>query len=114
MNLVTNARDAMPGGGAIEIRARCESPTGWARRATDGVVIEVSDSGEGMDDATLRRVFEPFFSTKPPGDGVGEGTGLGLPSVKFHLTRVGGTVGVVSRPGVGTTVELRIPVAVTA
>ena len=110
MNLVTNARDAMPQGGTVRIRARPESPTGWARRASDAAVVEVADTGVGMDPATMRRAFEPFFTTKRPGDGVGEGSGLGLTSVRLQLARIGGAVDVDSAPGAGTTVRLRIPI----
>ena len=110
MNLVANSRDAMPAGGTIRVNARTESPVGWARRASDAVVVEVVDTGIGMDAPTLRRVFEPFFTTKPAGEGLGEGSGLGLTSVRLMVGRVGGTVEVASIPGAGSTVRLRIPI----
>jgi PAS domain S-box-containing protein len=96
LNLCSNARDAMPQGG--ELRIEC---------ATDGrdVVLRVSDTGLGMDEATRRRVFEPFFTTKPRG----RGTGLGLSTVHGIVNESGGNIEVRSRPGQGTTLELRWP-----
>ncbi len=96
VNLSFNARDAMPRGGALTIRAG--SDDAWT-------TIEIVDSGTGMDEATLARVFEPFFTTKAPG----VGTGLGLWIVSALLQSVGGSVDIVSTVGVGTTVRVRIP-----
>ena len=95
-NLVFNAVDALPAGGTVTVRT-------YARDGSD-VVLEVSDNGVGMDDETLRRCLEPFFTTK--GD---RGTGLGLAMVYGAVQRHGGTVEVASQPGRGTTFRLRLP-----
>ncbi len=104
MNLGTNAAYAMrEGGGVLTIVLR------GARRgdgATDAV-LEVSDTGVGMDRATLERVFEPFFTTKP----VGIGTGLGLAVVHGIVTSHGGTIEAASTPGRGTTFRITLPPA---
>ena len=97
INLAVNARDAMPGGGSITISATPERirqhPT---LTAGDYVRLVVADTGEGMDEATLARAREPFFTTKP----VGEGTGLGLDiSYRIVVDRHGGDLTVRSRPG---------------
>jgi two-component system cell cycle sensor histidine kinase/response regulator CckA len=109
MNLVVNAREAMPQGGSLSIRTRYErtpSPqTPQMPPANDGgaIVLEVQDSGIGIDDETQRRLFEPFFTTK------GSGTGLGLATVKTLVERGGGSVKVSSKPGEGALFELRFP-----
>jgi PAS domain S-box-containing protein len=96
MNLVVNARDALPDGGPIRVRTACG----------DGeVVLSVSDHGVGMDAATRARAFEPFFTTKPDG----EGTGLGLATVHEITEQLGGSIEVTSRPGEGTTIAVRLP-----
>ena len=110
LNLAVNARDAMPRGGTIVIDAREETvaggvPVGLA--AGRYVVVAVSDTGEGMDAATLARAAEPFFTTKA----VGKGTGLGLAMVHGLAAQSGGTLRIESMPGRGTTVELWLPVA---
>jgi PAS domain S-box-containing protein len=98
MNLVVNARDAMPKGGAITISAREE----------EGVVcLTVADDGEGMEADTLSHAIEPFFTTK----GVGKGTGLGLSMVQGMVEQCGGRLTIDSAPGAGTRVELRLPAA---
>jgi len=109
LNLVVNARDAMPGGGTIAIAGREESVTSSRNHLRDGryVCLSVTDTGEGMDEATLSRATEPFFTTK----GVGKGTGLGLPMVRGLMEQSGGQVVLKSRKGAGTTVELWLPVA---
>ena len=99
LNLVVNARDAMPDGGAIGIRCRNEEAPGGS------VVVEVSDTGIGMDAATAARVFEPFFTTKP----AGKGTGLGLSHVYGFARQSGGEVSIDSTPGAGTTIRLTLP-----
>ncbi len=110
LNLAVNARDAMPLGGRLAIAARCLAagagpPPGLA--AGRYVCVAVSDSGTGMDEATLKRASEPFFTTK----GVGRGTGLGLSMVHGLAAQSGGAMRISSEPGAGTTVELWLPVA---
>ncbi len=109
LNLAVNARDAMPTGGTLRITAREEEVTpGMALGLAAGsyVRLSVADTGEGMDEHTLARAIEPFFSTK----GIGKGTGLGLSMVHGLSKQLGGTLKIDSRPGVGTTVELWLPV----
>ena len=98
LNLATNARDAMPGGGVAELFAGVEG---------DVAAIGLRDTGEGMTPEVLARVFEPFFTTKPPG----WGSGLGLAQVYGVARNAGGEAIVESRPGQGTTVTLRFPQA---
>ncbi|MGX7951102.1 PAS domain S-box protein [Tsuneonella sp. HG249] len=99
MNLVVNARDAMPKGGTVTIGA-CTVEGGEV--AEDMVCLSVADEGEGMDQATLTRATEPFFTTK----GVGKGTGLGLSMVKGMTEQFGGAFKLISEEGRGTTVEI--------
>ena len=101
-NLATNARDAMPDGGMVTIRARSLAPAGHAAAVVE---IAVADSGVGMTDDVLQRAFEPFFTTKPPG----EGSGLGLAMIYGLVKQHGGTVELRSEPGAGTTAFLRLP-----
>ena len=111
MNLALNARDAMPAGGRLRIRtSRLEAGVGTPQDGRDAppgswAVLEVADTGMGMDEQTLARAFEPFFTTKGPGGG----TGLGLPTVSRVVTRAGGMVSVTSTPGGGTTFRIRLP-----
>ena len=113
LNLAVNARDAMPEGGTLSVSARAERvPSGqdnMAHRlaAGDYVRVDVVDSGAGMDEATLARATEPFFTTKGPG----KGTGLGLSMVQGLAAQSGGAMQVSSRPGQGTRVELWLPQA---
>lgn len=113
LNLTMNARDAMPDGGTIVIAAReetvAEAPAGPLLPGRY-VCLSVTDTGEGMDEATLKRATEPFFTTK----GVGKGTGLGLSMVHGLAEQSGGRLLVHSRQGEGTTVELWLPQAATA
>ena len=102
MNLCINARDAMPDGGRLTLRARVEATPSTPDPITafhpgPQVVIEVEDTGVGMDEATRRRVFEPFFTTKEKG----AGSGLGLSTVYEVATNHGGNVEVDSTPGEG-------------
>lgn len=102
VNLVSNARDAMPLGGAITIRTRLElAPRGPMAG------LEVEDDGTGMEAEVLARIFDPFFSTKAPG----RGTGLGLASVKAIVERQGGALQARSTPGRGTVFSLSFPLA---
>ncbi len=109
LNLCVNARDAMPNGGTIRITAssRTIKRDQADLRAGAYVLISVADTGTGMDAATLARAIEPFFSTK----GVGRGTGLGLSMVHGLAQQLGGGMRLFSREGVGTNVELWLPVA---
>jgi len=114
VNLAVNARDAMRQGGTLLISAMAEQIDGrlGAPNRADlppgrFIRLEVRDSGEGMDQATLARVLEPFFTTKP----AGQGTGLGLPMVKGFAEQSGGAIAIESRPGCGTTVLLWLPQA---
>ncbi|HUQ14205.1 MAG TPA: PAS domain-containing protein [Novosphingobium sp.] len=102
LNLTVNARDAMPGGGTLRIAARPGEDTEDGSRFVE---IAVADNGLGMDEATLARAAEPFFSSK----GVGKGTGLGLSMVEGLTAQLGGTMRIASRIGEGTTVTLRLP-----
>ena len=102
LNLAVNARDAMPEGGKLTITTRAEAEKVW---------LEVTDSGLGMDTATMARIFEPFFTTKPRG----QGTGLGLSTVFGIVQQSGGTIEAESAPGEGSTFLLSFPrVALTA
>jgi signal transduction histidine kinase len=111
LNLALNARDAMPQGGRLVIGARSKdiADPGEVQGLAPGqyVCVAVADSGIGMDDRTLKRAAEPFFTTK----GVGRGTGLGLSSAYGLAAQSGGIARISSRLGVGTTVELWLPVA---
>lgn len=101
LNLVFNARDAMPDGGAISIDA---AMTGHGRAAL--IEVRVADSGIGMTQETMARAFDPFFTTKCPGLG-----GIGLPMVKHFAELHDGSVEIDSSLGSGTTVILRLPAA---
>jgi PAS domain S-box-containing protein len=113
MNLVTNARDAMPRGGTISVETtEAEAPE--LRGVVHGPVNEgrylclaIADTGEGMDEATRARAFEPFYTTKP----LGVGTGLGLSTVYGIVNQSGGHVVVESAPGRGTTFRVYLPFA---
>jgi signal transduction histidine kinase len=100
LNLAVNARDAMPDGGDLIIQA--ENVVGEIGQS---VAISVADSGEGMSDEVRARALEPFFSTKP----AGEGTGLGLAQVHGFVTQCGGVLTIDSSPGNGTTITITLP-----
>lgn len=100
VNLVVNARDAMPLGGTITIRTRAEEEHG-----VRSAVLEVRDTGQGMDEATKARIFEPFFTTKE----LGHGTGLGLAMVAGIAAQSNGEITVESTPGRGSTFRLQLP-----
>ncbi|MEO8673421.1 MAG: two-component regulator propeller domain-containing protein [Tahibacter sp.] len=97
MNLLVNATQAIEGRGTVSIQTGCD---------TDSVWIAISDTGKGIEPANLHRIFEPFFTTKP----VGVGTGLGL-SVSYGIVQKhGGSIEVISQPGLGSTFTLRLPI----
>ncbi|MBB5046197.1 PAS domain S-box-containing protein [Rhodopseudomonas rhenobacensis] len=111
MNLAVNARDAMPAGGALVITCRNDAaatnPRPSALPDGDYVCISVADTGEGMDQATLAKAMEPFFTTK----GLGKGTGLGLSMVQGLTVQSGGALTMTSDVGKGTVVNLWLPQA---
>ena len=101
VNAVLNAVDAMPGGGTLTVGSR-----GSADEKGRWVEFSIADTGEGIPEENLERIFDPFFTTKP----AGQGTGLGLAISYGIVTEHGGTIGVSSRPGDGTTISVRLPV----
>jgi PAS domain S-box-containing protein len=108
LNLAINARDAMPGGGTLTLSARRAVLEGGVdHKAGDYVAIAVEDTGTGMTHEVLERAVEPFFTTKP----FGEGTGLGLAQVYGVAHQSGGTVKIDSAVGVGTAVSIYLPAA---
>ncbi len=114
MNLVVNARDAMPHGGKLTIETACvtfddQRPPPAELPAGRFVVLEVRDTGCGMTAETVKHIFEPFFTTKPPG----RGTGLGLATVHGIVHRTGGRITVDTAPGRGSRFVVYLPVADT-
>ncbi|HEX7783802.1 MAG TPA: ATP-binding protein [Sphingobium sp.] len=108
LNIAVNAHDAMPVGGKVVISAHAkDSGHDAALDAGRYVVITMADNGKGMDAATRERAIEPFFSTK----GIGKGTGLGLSMVHGLVAQLGGKLTIVSDVGVGTGVEIWLPVS---
>jgi PAS domain S-box-containing protein len=110
LNLAVNARDAMPDGGTLTIKARGACVADGqipGIDAGDYVCLGVSDTGIGMDEATRQRAIEPFFSTK----GVGKGTGLGLSMVHGLVAQLGGGLTIQSAPGAGTSIDLWLPIS---
>jgi signal transduction histidine kinase len=112
LNLTLNARDAMPEGGRITVTARNADMTNAMVALQQGRYVEVSviDDGAGMDEATLKRCTEPFYTTKERG----KGTGLGLSTVQGMAVQSGGAIHISSAPGEGTKVNLWFPVAAAA
>jgi CheY-like chemotaxis protein len=111
LNLAVNSRDAMGGEGALTIAAKARTVTSGSKLAPgDYLCITVTDSGAGMDEDTLRRAIEPFFTTKA----IGRGTGLGLSSVHGLAEQSGGDFGLESKLGQGTTATLWLPFAAGA
>jgi CheY-like chemotaxis protein len=108
LNLASNARDAMPGGGRLKLAAAgatiSSEPDGTLPPG-DYVCVTIADTGVGMDEATLARASDPFFTTK----GVGKGTGLGLSIVHGLAAQSGGALRLRSRVGAGTTAEIWLP-----
>ncbi|GAA0296725.1 response regulator [Sphingomonas oligophenolica] len=110
LNLSVNARDAMPEGGRLAISVALEqlcAPNPWALAPGGYIALRIADTGTGMDEETLRRAIEPFYSTK----GIGKGTGLGLSMVHGLAAQSGGALRLQSAPGEGTTAELLLPLA---
>jgi len=110
LNLVVNARDAMPEGGRLTIATRnlpdgAQLPAGLP--SGEYVSVAVTDTGEGMSPEVLARALEPFFTTKE----IGKGTGLGLSMVYSTMRQMGGDIEIDSRPGEGAAVRLILPVA---
>jgi nitrogen fixation/metabolism regulation signal transduction histidine kinase len=95
-NVIENALHAMPGTGQLTIRATAQDQS---------IVVEITDTGVGMDADAIARIFEPYFSTKA------RGTGLGLTIAKRNIELAGGTITVSSARGVGSTVTIRVPIA---
>jgi len=112
-NVIENALHAMPGAGTLRVSVDRRPPVGEGatlpqgtvdRAVNETVVIEIADTGVGMDREALARIFEPYFSTKATG------TGLGLTIAKRNVELNGGSIAVNSQKGVGTTVTLTFPV----
>jgi len=116
MNLCVNARDAMPDGGVIDISAsEVEISEAEAQRKMDAepgayICLRVSDTGSGIPEEAIDKIFEPFFSTKAEG----EGTGLGLSTAYSIVKSHNGFVDVESEPGEGTTFRVYVPVATSS
>jgi signal transduction histidine kinase len=105
LNLAVNARDAMPGGGTLIIRAQRVAVTEGHLKPGEYVELSVQDTGSGMSEEVRRRAIEPFYTTKP----TGQGTGLGLSQVYGVTRESGGTLTIDSEPGRGTSVRLILP-----
>ncbi|HEX6643546.1 MAG TPA: ATP-binding protein [Gemmatimonadales bacterium] len=110
INLATNARDAMPGGGSLAVAVTATTPPGVAAPEGRHGWLIVRDTGTGMSEEVRARVFDPFFTTKPPS----EGSGLGLPMVYGLVRQQNGAIEIASELGIGTTVTIRLPGAARA
>jgi len=113
LNLVWNARDAMPQGGTVQLKTECIVHSHSDQRALvtrlapgEYVRVSVRDAGRGLSPGELQKIFDPFYTTKP----VGAGTGLGLSLILGFMQQSGGTVGVCSTTGEGSTFQLYLPV----
>lgn len=110
MNLAVNACDAMPAGGVLKIKtsqvSTSDRESGTKSPSTSYALLEITDTGSGMDAETKTHLFEPFFTTKP----IGKGTGLGLSTVYGIVKQSGGTIEVESAPGEGTTFRIYLPI----
>lgn len=100
LNLMTNASDAMPEGGELTVRVRLD-------QAEERVVVEFADSGEGIGENQLKKIWQPFYTSKPEG----KGTGLGLPICTRIIEEHGGEISLQSKLGRGTTVRVALPIA---
>jgi PAS domain S-box-containing protein len=110
LNLVVNARDAMPRGGRLTVSSALEplhDPAQLGDAGPASIVISVTDTGDGMDEQTLERLFEPFFTTKEPA----QGTGLGLAMVSSFVQMAAGHIQVRSKPGAGSEFQMSFPMA---
>jgi two-component system cell cycle sensor histidine kinase/response regulator CckA len=112
VNLVVNARDAMPMGGSVTVESRNvvldeTAVRGGAARAGEYVSVEITDTGQGISPENLSRIFDPFFTTKP----LGSGTGIGLTTVYAFVKNCGGHIEVSSQLGRGTTFRIYFPKA---
>ena len=105
LNLAINARDAMPGGGKLDVRVGLRAAPDPTLEDGSYVVAEFSDTGTGIPVDVISRVFDPFFTTKP----IGKGTGLGLSQVYGIARQAGGTARIESEEGRGTMVQLWLP-----
>jgi CheY-like chemotaxis protein len=103
-NVVLNALEAMPDGGTLTFRVRrCEPPAGAGDAWDDSVLVSISDTGKGIAPEIVDRIFDPYFTTKQTGSGLGLSTSLAI------VRRHGGDIRVASEPGVGTEFEIRLP-----
>ena len=106
LNLSLNARDAMPDGGKLTFRTSNDGPDSASKREGGGNIrIDVIDTGTGIDEAIIKKIFDPLFTTKPPG----QGTGLGLPGVLYCVKNLHGSIDVESAAGKGTTFKITLP-----
>jgi signal transduction histidine kinase len=108
LNLVINARDAMPEGGQVTISTadvRVDAGESRGQKVLDQVRLRVADTGTGMTEEVRGRAMDPFFTTKP----VGKGTGLGLSTILGYVLQSNGRLSIDSEVGVGTSVDILLP-----